>query len=167
MKKQQLNNMKKAAEVLSAFGNGKNAAQVKRYMALEAAIQKIEGTTQKAVVDAVLKEYKTVLKNLPKDIRGHAMKAFCAAVREVLTANGTLFVFDMAGNVVAKRAVSLISKKGNEELFTLLGNLFSSAEPEAAQKKAENKKEAERMDAYLEAMNDELNEYSIAQLIAA
>ena len=95
------------------------------------------------------------------------MKAFCAAINEVLSSNGTLFVFDMVGNIVAKRAVTKISKKGNEELFALLSNLFAAAELEAAQKKADNKKEEEREEAYLEAMNEELNEYSVAQLLAA
>lgn len=167
MKTTQLNNMKKAAEVLAAFGNGKNAAQVKKYMALEAAIAKIESTSQKAIVDAVLKEYKPILKQLPKEIRGHAMKAFCAAINEVLTINGTLFIFDMCGNIISKRAIAKISKRENENLFILLGNLFACAEIEEAQKKAETKKENERIEAYLEAMNDELNEYSVAQLLAA
>ena len=167
MKKTQLENMKKAAEILAAFGDAKGVNQIKRYMALEASITKIENTSQKAVVDAVLKEYKPIFKQLPKEIRGHAMKAFCAAVNEVLSINGTLFVFDMCGNIVSKRAVTKISKRGNEDLFVLLGNLFASAELEEAQKKAESKKEEERAEAYLEAMNDELREYSIKQLIAA
>ena len=136
-------------------------------MALETAIIKIEGTTQKNVVDSVLQEYKQVFKQLPKEVRGYAMKAFCAAINEVLSSNGTLFVFDMVGNIVAKRAVTKISKKGNEELFALLSNLFAAAELEAAQKKADNKKEEEREEADLEAMNEELNEYSVAQLLAA
>ena len=167
MKKTQLDNMKKAAEVLAAFGNNKNTAQVKKYMALQAALAKIEGATQKSVVDAVLANYKPVLKQLPKEIRGHAMKAFCAAVNEVLSTNGTLFVFDMAGNIVAKRAVLKITKKGNEELFTLLSNLIATEELEAAQKRVEEKEEGKRIEAYLDVMNDELNEYSVAQLIAA
>lgn len=167
MKAQQLTNMKKAAEVLAAFGDSQSVSQLKKYMALTSAISKIEGATQKSVVDAVLKEYKPVFKSLPKEIRGHAMKAFCAAVNEVLTLNGTLFVFDMAGNVVAKRAVQRISKHGNEELFTLLANLFASAELKAAQERAAQKKEEARKEAYLEAMNDELNCYSVAQLLAA
>ena len=167
MKTHQFENMKKAAEILAAFGDGKSAAQVKKYMALETAITKIEGTTQKEVVDAVLSDYKPVLKQLPKEIRGHAMKAFCAAVNEVLSTNGTLFAFDMAGNVVAKRVVTRINKRGNEDLFTLLGNLFACEELEAAQQKAQQKKEEERLNSYLEALNDELNEYSVAQLLAA
>ena len=167
MKKSQFENMKKAAEVLAAFGDAKNAAQVKKYMAIEAAIKKIEGTTQKEVVDAVLSTYKPVLKQLPKEIRGNAMKAFCAAVNEILSANGTLFVFDMCGNIVSKRVVTRINKRGNEDLFTLLSNLFNSEELEAAQLKAQKEEEEERLEAYLEAMNDEINEYSVAQLIAA
>lgn len=165
MKKTQLENMKKAAEVLAAFGDNKSTAQLKKYMALEAAIAKIEGATQKKIVDKVLADYKPVLKQLPKEVRGATMKAFCAAVNEVLTINGTLFVFDMCGNVVAKRAVQRISKHGNEELFALLANLFASAELEAAQERAAQKEA--RMEAYLEAMNDELKEYSVAQLLAA
>lgn len=167
MKTTQLENMKKAAEVLAAFGDSQSVPQLKKYMALTTAITKIESATQKSIVDAVLKEYKPVFKTLPKEIRGHAMKAFCAAVNEVLTLNGTLFLFDMCGNVVAKRAVQRIRKYGNEELFVLLSNLFSSAELEAAQLRATQKKEEARMEAYLEAMNDELNEYSVAQLLAA
>ena len=167
MKATQFENMKKAAEILAAFGDGKNAAQVKKYMALETAIAKIENATQKSVIDAVLKEYKPILKTLPKEVRGNAMKAFCAAVNEVLSNNGTLFMFDMCGNIVAKRAVTKISKRGNEELFVLLGNLFECDALEASQKKAESKKEEERTSAYLECMNDELNNYSIAQLVAA
>ena len=167
MKKTQLENMKKAAEVLAAFGNAKSASQIKKYMALESALTKIETTSQKQVVDAVLAAYKPVFKQLPKAVRGTAMKEFCAAVGEVLTANGTLFAFDMAGNIVAKRVVARIGKKGNEELFTLLGNLFASAEFEAAQQRAEAKAAEERENAYLAAMDDELREYSVAQLLAA
>ena len=167
MKTSQLENMKKAAEVLAAFGDGKSTAQLKKYMALESAINKIESTTQKDVVDAVLATYKPVLKQLPKEIRGHAMKAFCASVNEVLSFNGTLFAFDMAGNIVAKRIVTLMPKRGNEELFILLSNLIATEELEAAQQRAQQKKDNEQMEAYLEAMNDELNEYSVAQLIAA
>lgn len=167
MKATQFENMKKAAEILAAFGDGKSAAQVKKYMALEAAITKIEGTTQKAVVDAVLKEYKTIFKQLPKEIRGLTMKAFCAAVNEVLSNNGTLFIFDISGNIVSRRAITKINKRGNEELFVLLCNLFESETLEAAQKRAEEKSEEARMEAYLEAMNDEIAEYSVAQLIAA
>lgn len=167
MKKTQLENMKKAAEILAAFGDNKSVPQLKRYMALTAAVAKIENATQKSVVDAVLREYKPALKQLPKEIRGHAMKAFCAAVGEVLANNGTLFVFDMCGNVVAKRAVQRIRKHDNEELFVLLGNLFASEELESAQLRAVQKKEEARMEAYLEAMNDELNCYSVAQLLAA
>lgn len=167
MKNDTFINMKKAAEVLAAFGNSQSAAQLKKYMALTSAISKIEGATQKSIVDAVLKEYRPVLKQLPKEIRGHAMKAFCAAVSEVLSVNGTLFVFDMNGNVVAKRAVQRISKHGNEDLFALLANLFASAELEASQERASQKKEEARVEAYLEAMNDELKEYSVAQLLAA
>lgn len=48
MKTETLNNMRKAVEVLAAFGDAKSTTQVKKYMALEAAITKIEGTTQKA-----------------------------------------------------------------------------------------------------------------------
>lgn len=167
MKTTQFENMKKAAEVLAAFGDNKSTSQIKRYMALEAAIAKIEGTTQKAVVDKVLNDYKPVLKQLPKEIRGHAMKAFCAAVNEILTINGTLFVFDMSGNIVSKRVVAKISKRDNEDLFVLLGNLFECEALKEAQQRAEQKKNEERENAYLEAMNDELNEYSVAALIAA
>lgn len=163
----QLESMKKAAEVLAAFGDGKSAAQVKKYIDLESAIQKIEGTTQKDVVDAVLDEYKPVLKRLPKEIRGHAMKAFCAAVNEVLTLNGTLFIFDMCGSIVAKRAIAKITKRGNEDLFILLSNLFECEALEASQQRATQKEEAVRVEAYLEAMDDELAEYSVAQLLAA
>lgn len=167
MKTTQLNNMKKAAEVLAAFGDNKSATQVKKYMALTAAIEKIENTTQKDVVDEVLLAYKPVLKQLPKAIRGNAMKAFCAAVNEVISIHGTLFVFDMAGNIVHKRAVAKISKKGNEELFALLSNLFACEELEKAQQKAQQHASEQRLEAYLEAMNDDLHEYSVAQLIAA
>lgn len=167
MKATQFENMKKAVEVLAAFGDAKSVNQIKRYMALEASITKIENTSQKAVVDAVLKEYKPIFKQLPKEIRGHAMKAFCAAVNEVLSTDGTLFVFDMCGNVVAKRALTKINKRGNEELFVLLSNLFESEALEAVQKRVEEKREEARMEAYLEAMNDELAEYSVAQLLAA
>ena len=167
MKATQLENMKKAVEVLAAFGDGKSTAQIKRFMALEAAITKIESTTQKSVVDSVLATYKPVLKQLPKEIRGHVMKSFCAAVNEVLSINGTLFMFDMCGNIVSKRAVSKITKRGNEELFVLLSNLFECDALEAAQAKAEVDKNNERLDAYLDVMNDELNEYSVAQLVAA
>jgi len=168
MKTTQFENMKKAVEVLAAFGDAKSVTQVKKYMHLTSAIAKIEGTTQKQVVDKVLNTYKPLFNELPKDIKGAAKKAFCAAVYHVLSNNGTLFVFDMNGNIIANRVLRSIKRSDNADLFTLLGNLFSQAEAlEAAQQVAQAKTENDRLEAYLSAMDDELNEYSIAQLVAA
>lgn len=168
MKTTQFENMKKAAEVLAAFGDNKSTAQVKRYMALEAAIVKIEGTTQKQVVTKVLDTYRSIFNELPKEVRGFAKKEFCAAISEVLSENGTLFVFDMNGNIIPNRVLRSIKRADNADLFTLLGNLFSQAEAlEAAQAQAQAQAEDDKLNAYLSAMDDELNEYSVAQLLAA
>lgn len=168
MKTETLNNMKKAVEVLAAFGDKKSAAQLKKYMHLSSVVNTIENTTQKQIVDNVLNTYRPLFNELPKEIKGVAKKAFCAAVNEVLTINGTLFVFDMNGNVISNRVLRSIKRSDNADLFTLLGNLFSQAEAlEAAQAKAQAKSEDDKLNAYLSAMNDELNEYSVAQLLAA
>lgn len=168
MKATQLNNMKKAVEVLAAFGDAKSVTQVKKYMHLTSAIAKIEGTTQKQVISKVLDTYRPIFNELPKEIKGIAKKTFCAAIGEVLSENGTLFVFDMSGNIVANRVLRSIKKAQNPELFALLGNLFTQCEIlESMQLKAQKQAEDDKLDAYLSAMDDELREYSIAQLVAA
>lgn len=168
MKTETFNNIKKAAEVLAAFGDAKSAAQVKKYMHLSSVITKVETTTQKQVANQVLNTYRPLFNELPKDIKGTAKKAFYAAVYNVLSNNGTLFVFDINGNVIPNRVLRFIKKNDNADLFTMLGNLFSQAEAlEAAQQAAQAKAESDRLEAYLSAMNDELNEYSVAQLLAA
>lgn len=168
MKNETLNNMKKAAEILAAFGDKKNAAQLKKYMHLSSVINKIEATTQKQIVDDILNTYRPLFNELPKDVKGVAKKAFCAAVYQVLSNNGTLFMFDMNGNIVANRVLRSIKRSDNADLFALLGNLFSQAEAlEAAQAKAQAKAYNNQLEAYLSAMNDELNDYSVAQLLAA
>lgn len=168
MKATQFENMKKAAEVLAAFGDAKSTSQVKKYMHISSVIMKIENTTQKTVVNSVLNAYRPLFNELPNDIKGLAKKAFCAACNEILSENGTLFVFDMNGNIIANRVLRSIKKSQNADLFTLLGNLFSQAAAlEEAQAKAQAKADNDKLEAYLEAMNDELNEYSVAQLLAA
>lgn len=168
MKTETFTNMKKAAEVLAAFGDAKSATQVKKYMHLSSVIAKVETATQKQVVDKVLNTYRPLFDELPKDIKGVAKKAFCAAVYNVLSNNGTLFVFDMNGNVIPNRVLRSIKRSENADLFLLLGNLFTQAEAlEAAQAKAQTKVENDRLEAYLSALNDDLNEYSVAQLLAA
>lgn len=142
MKQETFEHLKKSADIMSAFGDAKNASQIKQYAKITSVLNKIENTTQEAAIIQVLNFYRPIFAELPKDIRGIAKKKFCNAIRTVCNSFGTLFLFDNNGNVCAPRAVAKLRKSDNAELFQLLGNLLANSEAVNANIEAIEAKEA-------------------------
>lgn len=126
MKAERFNQIKKAAEVNAAFGDATKVGTIKKQVNYEALVDKIESWKNESVTNYVLSYYRPIFKALPRDIKGLAKKAFCDAIRQVVADNGTLFLLDDNGNVVPKRALAKVGKRGNEDLFKLLSNLLTS-----------------------------------------
>lgn len=128
MRQETFNQLKKASEILAAFGESNSTTQIKKYAKLTCVINKIESVNQESVINQVLAFYRGIFAEIPKDIRGIAKREFCNSIRKVFAQNGTLFVFDNNGNICAPRAVAKLKKSDNVELFQLLGNLFANSE---------------------------------------
>ena len=126
MKEQRFNQIKKAAEVNAAFAPA-TTGNVKKQVNYEAVIRRIESLTTESVTNEVLNYYRSIFGILPRNIKGAAKKAFCNAIRHAMTyQNDFLFAVDDNGNVVPKRVLAKVTKKGNEDLFRLLSNLLTS-----------------------------------------
>lgn len=126
MKAEKFNQIKKAAEVNAAFAPA-TTGNVKKQVNYEAVIKRIESLTTESVTNQVLDYYRPIFGLLPRNIKGAAKKAFCDAIRNVMTyQDGFLFAVDDNGNVVPKRVLNKVTKKGNEDLFRLLSNLLTS-----------------------------------------
>lgn len=126
MKTERFNQIKKAAEVNAAFAPA-TTGNVKKQVNYEAIIRRIESLTTESVTNEVLDYYRPIFKALPHNIKGTAKKAFCDAIRNAMTyQDGFLFAVDESGNVVPKRVLAKVTKKGNEDLFRLLSNLLTS-----------------------------------------
>ena len=108
--------------------------QVKNIMTVE----KVNSTNKvETIVSHVLNEFKPVLSQLPKSVRGNCMKCFCNAVRRVLGYYGTAFCYDNYGNIISQRIVSKFTAKYEAELLTILLNLLQDSAAEADNKAAE------------------------------
>ena len=126
MKTEKFNQIKKAAEVNAAFAPA-TTGNVKKQVNYEAIIKRIESLTTESVTNQVLDYYRPIFGLLPRNIKGAAKKAFCDAIRNAMTyQDGFLFAVDDNGNVVPKRVLAKVTKKGNEDLFRLLSNLLTS-----------------------------------------
>ena len=126
MKIEKFNQIKKAAEVNAAFAPA-TTGNVKKQVNYEAIIKRIESLTTESVTNQVLDYYRPIFGLLPRNIKGAAKKAFCDAIRDAMTyQDGFLFAVDDNGNVIPKRVLAKVTKKGNEDLFRLLSNLLTS-----------------------------------------
>lgn len=125
MKTERFNQIKKAAEVNAAFAPA-TTGNVKKQVNYEAVIRRIESLTTESVTNQVLDYYRPIFGLLPRNIKGAAKKAFCDAIRNAMTyQDGFLFAVDDNGNIVPKRVLAKVTKKGNEDLFRLLSNLLA------------------------------------------
>lgn len=126
MKTEKFNQIKKAAEVNAAFATA-TAGNVKKQVNYEAVINRVESLTTETVINEVLDYYRPIFSLLPRNIKGSAKKAFCDAIRNAMTyQDGFLFAVDDNGNIVPKRVLAKVTKKGNEDLFRLLANLLTT-----------------------------------------
>lgn len=126
MKTERFNQLKKAAEVNAAFAPA-TTGNIKKQVNFEAVIRRIESLTTESVTNEVLDYYRPIFGVLPRAIKGAAKKAFCDAIRHAMTyQDDFLFAVDDNGNVIPKRVLAKVTKKGNEDLFRLLSNLLTS-----------------------------------------
>lgn len=126
MKAERLHQIKKAAEVNAAFAPA-TVGNVKKQVNYEAVIKRIDSLTTESVTNKVLDYYRPIFGSLPRNIRGAAKKAFCDAIRLAMSyQDDFLFAVDDNGNVIPKRVLAKVTKKGNEDLFKLLSNLLTS-----------------------------------------
>lgn len=126
MNTERFNQIKKAAEVNAAFATA-TTGNIKKQVNFEAVIKRIESLTTESVTNLVLDYYRPIFGLLPRNIKGITKKAFCDAIRNAMTyQDGFLFAVDDNGNVIPKRVLAKVTKKGNEDLFRLLSNLLTS-----------------------------------------
>lgn len=142
MKTQKFETLKKQVMYDSLFAVKSNAnakKQVKNMMTIE----KVNSTNKvETIVTHALNEFKPVLSQLPKSIRGNCMKCFCNAVRRVLADNGTAFCYDNYGNIISQRVIGKFTAKYEAELLQILCNLLKDSAAEADNKAAEAEAEA-------------------------
>ena len=164
MKATQLNNIMQTLDRLQTYGV-KNNANAKRLTALIAVVDTINvnnnpETIKKSTFDA----FKGVLKRLPKDVRGLAKKELYKVIDIAVSENDTLYFLNLDGSINYKRVWAKVSPNYNKELFVILQNLivdvFQNADKHCNAIIADK-----QFTAYLDAMNEELNEYSIPQLL--
>ena len=125
MKTERFHQIKKVAEVNAAFAPA-TTGNIKKQINYEAVIKRIESLTTEKVTNLVLDYYRPIFGILPRNIKGAAKKAFCDAIRNAMTyQDGFLFAVDDNGNIVPKRVLAKVTKKGNEDLFRLLSNLLT------------------------------------------
>lgn len=84
------------------------------------ALAAIGALDEKLIVDTVFSYYKPVLNQIPKDIRGHAKKAFCSACSKIISAKGVQSFICADGTINVYKVLTSIPEKGNEELFEML-----------------------------------------------
>lgn len=164
MKTTQLNNIMQTLDRLQTYGV-KNNANAKRLTALIAVVDTINANNNKETIKkSTFNAFKSVLKQLPKDVRGFAKKELYKVIDIAVNENDTLYFLNVDGSINYKRVWGKVSPSYNKELFTILQNLlldvFQDAEKHCNAIIADK-----QFTAYLEAMNEELNEYSIPQLL--
>lgn len=164
MKTTQLNNIMQTLDRLQTYGV-KNNANAKRLTALIAVVDTINANNNKETIKkSTFNAFKSVLKQLPKDVRGFAKKELYKVIDIAVSENDTLYFLNVDGSINYKRVWAKVSPSYNKELFTILQNLlldvFQDAEKHCNVIVADK-----QFTAYLEAMNEELDEYSIPQLL--
>lgn len=164
MKTTQLNNIMQTLDRLQTYGV-KNNANAKRLTALIAVVDTINANNNKETIKkSTFNAFKSVLKQLPKDVRGFAKKELYKVIDIAVEENDTLYFLNIDGSINYKRVWGKVSPNYNKELFAILQNLildvFQDSEKHCNAIIADK-----QFTAYLEAMNEELNEYSIPQLL--
>ncbi len=86
------------------------------------ALAAIDALDENLIVNTIFSYYKPVLNQIPKDIRGHAKKAFCSACSKVVSAKGIKSFISADGTINVNKLLRNIPEKGNEELFEMLSN---------------------------------------------
>jgi hypothetical protein len=166
MRTDTLNNTMQTLDRLQTYGV-KNNANAKRLASLIAVVDTINANNNKDTIKkSTFNAFKSVLKQLPKDVRGFAKKELYKVIDIAVDENDTLYFLNCDGTINYKRVWGKVSPNYNKELFTILQNLlldvFQDAEKHCNAIIADK-----QFTAYLEAMNDELKEYSIPQLLKA
>ena len=167
MKTTQLEKVLQTLDRLQTYGV-KNNANAKRLTALIAVVDTINANNNKETIKkSTFDAFKSVLKQLPKDVRGFAKKELYKVIDIAVEENNdTLYFLNLDGSINYKRVWGKVSPNYNKELFVILQNLivdvFQDSEKHCNAIIADK-----QFAAYLEAMNDELNEYSIPQLLKA
>lgn len=103
-----------------AFKNNKPITADKRRGLLIVALAAIDAIDENMIVDAALNNYKPLLNQLPREVRGHAKKTFCSACREVISTKGVKSFICADGTINVYKVLMSIPEKGNEELFEML-----------------------------------------------
>lgn len=165
MKTEKFNAMKRENEVLNAYGK-QTFANGKKQMKLNAAIDAIENTSDVDIVTFTLNHFRSSFNLLDKSIKGEAKKRFCAACYDAIKRNGIIYFFNVDGTINANRVVNSIRSNDDKELAILVSNMISGEFERYEERKNEERKN-EALNAYCEAMQDELNTYSIAAFLIA
>ena len=156
MKKETFESMKRALEVLQAYGQ-KTFSTGKKVMRLQEAIRKIEAIDDKKIVDETLSHFRTNFSTLPKSIRGEAKKRFCAACYDSIIRKGKYYFINAAdGSIKVNSVLTTIRKTDDEDLSIIIANFvdddFSKYEAQKteAEAKAETEAEAKAKNAIIE-----------------
>lgn len=166
MKTTQFEKVLQALERLQVYGV-KNNANAKRLASLIAVVDTINANNNKETIKkSTFNALKGVLTQIPKDVRGLAKKELFRVIDIAVNENDTLYFLNVDGTINYKRVWGKVSPTYNKELFAILQNLLQDAFV-AAEKHCNNIIADKKFNAYLDAMNDELNEYSIPQLLKA
>jgi hypothetical protein len=166
MKTTQFENIMQTLDRLQTYGV-KNNANAKRLASLIAVVDTINANNNKETIKkSTFDAFKGVLKQLPKDVRGFAKKELYKVIDIAVEENDTLYFLNVDGSINYKRVWGKVSPSYNKELFVILQNLIIDVFQDA-EKHCNNIIADKKFNAYLDAMNDELNEYSIPQLLKA
>lgn len=166
MKTSQFNQLKQTAERLQTYA-AKTNANAKKLASVFAVLDNIEKHNN---VESIKKEtfnaFRSVINRIPKDVRGFAKAEFCKVIDiAVSEQKDSLYFLNTDGSVNYKRVWNKVKPCYNNELFIVISNLmldvFANAETHCSEIES-NKK----FDSYLATMNDELNEFSVPQLLA-
>lgn len=98
------------------------SSRANRQSMLIFALEAIDALDENMMVNAAFSYYKPVLNQIPKDIRGHAKKAFCSACSKVVSAKGIKSFISADGTINVDKLLRSIPEEGNEELFEMLSN---------------------------------------------
>lgn len=158
MKYTKLQQMKNEAEIKAVFGK-KSFSNAKRVVNLDAAVMQIESCTFETATSEVLAYYKRYINQLPKDVRGNVKKAFCDAIRDVLSINGLLsFIDSNTGRINPVRVFNKVRKADAPDLCKLITNLVLM---DAADGAAERIDEEYKVNAAVDTFVELLSEYKI------